>query len=1545
MAIRILSSADDYYAEQLASDNAANATATYVAQYLSRPDVAAYIAQNQQAFPHLTPGAALSLAQAGQGPNSPVTSAVATAAANRKVQRGFGWHSVGDIVQGPASFLGKAIGFVAPPIARGLSPIKPATRIAFAAFDSAAQYPSAIVRQQARDIHDFGIIGGLLHRQNPVDLLSNRQAFEQTTVAQVLPTSVGGSSQSLGQGFFVGQSPAAKAQATKARTVYEIDGKAGTMGRLLAHQVAEPGSWQYNALSGTLDGAAAWFLDPGAAALTSASKARAASRLLTPGTELAESGTTAARIVALTSNPDEAARVAGLISTAPRRTVEDVTALNYATHGAGQRFIQWATDNDSAYDIWTKLGGPRGKLPLTVARDLATSQSDAETLAVFNNHYLSGVIRDKPFTASLVTSIIKPIGGWTASIRQSPDSIRLFASFPRDLSVSSNHVDDLAVKLRAQLQNARLGKGAIEHHINRLAYALPEERLQVVDDAMADVASRIAGQVDASGNILGGKVLKPGDKVYSAGRAVSGRVLDIADRPSMYFDDEAPGEFYRFTAAEMAEATKAEESGVRSATRGFIADKLEEGWKYKKNADGSTTVYKGEPLTYAEKTARVEFNVDGQIVHEDLPVDALSVRLPYTKARQMSRVDMGAIRQPFLDEIADNTPVLGGIVGGTPIDLPHPHILAEAAGPTTGYLPDLRELRSQFSTLGHILNDQRISWAPDLLDKFRKVWLPATLLRASGSIRSVMSEQAVMAAQGYTSLLRHPISHIATIVGKRGGTSITGSLLSDAEELQTAMQFSGKGWIDRMVKAGSEVLTPAHPQYAAKWADRLTSLSRDPLAAKIAGNWDDATDFTRTGNNVLDAKSWFKQVRVPQLREGIDSTHWSDILKSESAADKYVDDLATQVQHYTQSDAALTEVIARGTLGGNPALIPTSGNASLSDELTAYMRGMTDRGQHPPWVGAARDLTESQRKGLNGAVDKMFHMLWQVPMERLTLIPLFKQLYWERAGEVLPLLTKEAQAEVLRNAAEAGFKRPELRAMAGRVLKGNGALSVEEAHVLGMDHAINKSRDMLYDLHNRSQFGDISRHFFPFFDAWKYNIEQAAKIGVQHPESIRRFQMAVEGARGSGFFHINGDGKEVFTFPGSEFVSRNIPFGPHASIPLESPTAGLNMVANQILPGLGPVVQIPLGHILPDKPDFEWIRRVTMPYGERGLGSTLMPPWADRIWKRVSSDENSDRDFSNSVMYSARYLMSSGNYDLSNPADKSRLHDAAVNMAKGVWFVRGLGTWLGPSSPAPEWRAQDKDGHFLALWKMSEAFKKMQANPEIGEDNAVAAFLSTFGEKNILALQSFTVGTQPQSQADYDWERENPDVVVDYPDAYTYFAPQDARKAPFESYLRAIDKGQRRQLTFNEWVTRANDRVGSMIYYNQKDLLGPSPFRNQLDWLVKLRDHLKQQYPGFDPEAADPSRTARTIEQLYQAANTGILASTPAGRAIAQYLNLRDQAMASASAAGLRSGFSTAKKAAPIRAWLSQNAARIQSQSPQFSRVWEQVFAREVNSG
>src|SRR5690606_36230457 len=93
---------------------------------------------------------------------------------------------------------------------------------------------------------------------------------------------------------------------------------------------------------------------------------------------------------------------------------------------------------------------------------------------------------------------------------------------------------------------------------------------------------------------------------------------------------------------------------------------------------------------------------------------------------------------------------------------------------------------------------------------------------------------------------------------------------------------------------------------------------------------------------------------------------------------------------------------------------------------------------------------------------------------------------------------------------------------------------------------------------------------------------------ARNPAAVRRFQQVIEGARGEefgevmgapegeGFFYKNQFGDEVFVYPFSSFLTRHTVGVP---IPLTGTVKGLSFMTD-VMPGLGPVSQIPVAWIL-----------------------------------------------------------------------------------------------------------------------------------------------------------------------------------------------------------------------------------------------------------------------------------------------------------------------------------------------------------------------------
>jgi hypothetical protein len=1464
VAFRTLADNESLNTIQSASDAAAAAADTYTAQFLNRPDIVDNISSIQYAYPHLTPGATLPLAQAGYNGLSPITGTLATAAAARRASKGFGWHTIGDVVGGGLMSLGHALNWAAEPVSQFN---KPFVRTAFAAANYGLNMLDVQAGQVARNIHDKGILAGGLQSAvslaapytNLVNPSQVSSQLQQTQIGSAVQSELAGKGLGLGSGYFPG-GPATVAANERRRTVYEIDGAAPTMGRLAARTVTQPGTTPYNLLSGALDFAKVIYADPANVALTATSAARASSKLLVPGTTAAERLAPQIAKAELSATPEQA----GLLQ-ALRNTVDDPTARAFATlHPQGRAFIAAATAETSPYRIWRQFGVDN----LETAADIARTRTTAETMDAFDRHYLVGNIRDKP-------SAPTPL---RATFARSQDEVRLLSTFPRDQVARPEYLTEVAEKVRAHMINARFGSDLIANHIDTLALADPVERPQIIRSMFDDMASHMAGQADADGNVPHFGPLKLGDKVYEANHANRGEIVNLTTR-------DIP------VSAE----------GTPSGT------------------------------TYAQPVATVRFHVSGQDTFETHPLDALSVHLDYTKARAILRPRNLSESEPFIRQIVDNNPTLGTLIDGTLVDHGPPHPFAELTGSDHLLLPNIREARAYFSKFGRFLNNPALRTSTDALDAFRNIWLPATLLRPAGSLRSLSTEQAFLAAAGQTSGLRHPFTYIATIIGRRANTTFTGDPFEEAARVRTAMSHAGRGYIDRNVIEASQKFYPDSPEYARKWADQLAAQSQNPLSQRLMGFFDSAD--TRTGDILADAKQWNWDHNIPALKTTVDEAHWPAYFTNRALADTQVDNLSTQLQHLTNADPVLSHVVGTGTINGEPAF----SGPLLHDDLTSYTRDLHLSGQAPPYVIAERTMDAGKHSSLDRAVTKMFDGLWAYPMRKLTLNPTLKGFYYQRGTELVPLLTREAQEAFLLNAREAKLTRPELRAIASKMLQGSGELTLPEAEHVAMDHAITSSKHLLYDLHNRSQFGDIMRHFIPFYDAWAFSLTKGAELAYKHPEAVRRFQVTVQGARGAGFFHQDDQGNEVFSYP---FPGGVTP----ASIGLSGRVAGLNLFTSQLLPGLGPVPQIAVSKLLPDTPDANDIRALLLPYGDQdSLSGALTPPWLSKVFTGLFGTPEGTRLFANTVKDTSRYLASTGKYDISTEAGQRHLEDNSVKLSRTVTIFRGLAQAILPSSPQVEWKAYDKDGTLLSRVKMAQMYADMEKR--LGYDNAVAAFITTFGEQNLLAIQPNTVGTSPQSKAALAWSQTHRDLLAQYPDAAQYIAPQAGGPAGITGYNFALDAGLRKPLTYQEWIARANDRVGSMIYYNMKDQFGPKPTTAQTAYLTQLNSFLKSKFPGYDPGASDPNQSKRVIEQLYQLAESDphVLSTTPAGRSILSYIVARDKVADQAATIHI-TGWQTAKRTDPLRTYLRGVGTRLAQENPDFAPLWDRVLSREVRS-
>lgn len=925
-------------------------------------------------------------------------------------------------------------------------------------------------------------------------------------------------------------------------------------------------------------------------------------------------------------------------------------------------------------------------------------------------------------------------------------------------------------------------------------------------------------------------------------------------------------------------------------------------------------------------------------------------------SRQLTRMwgtGLKELRKYFVDEIGMDMPVLGAVVDGAEHALPTPHLFVEYLDDVIP-LPDARALRQATSAMGRLAVKVPGGQLPNaVLDKFMgNVFKPMVLLRPAWTLRVVGEEQVRMAAAGLSSVVHHPLSAMLWATGRKGKLDITGNAFEDAADFGRALSQRSGGWRNRIAAAGKVIYDRFDPEYAKAWGDELGQLAADPVAKRVAGGFasGDAIPGGLTGNHIEDAKRWFWDGAGSKFRTEMGrSAGREGLLTDRAISDGYIDSIAKRISIKTTDHEELMDAVRTGKLNGHDI---TRGDATAARQVTRRLRSMADEEIGPQNVKGDLALRVGVGGKYDHAVEFMFNALMTKPTNFLSRSPAFKQYYWKRAEELIGSLDDAAQTAALKAAKDAGLSRKELQALAKNALASKGELGLDELDELAKGHALDNTRHLLYDLTDRSQFFDITRNIFPFGEAWNEVLTRWAKLSTDNPAIFRRAQQGVEGARGSGFFHTDEQtGEEMFTYPFSEQLTDkflDMPVG------LQGRVAGLNIFSGGVvfMPGVGPAVQWPAQMLLPDKPEWDGVRDLILPFGdsnvEGGVVESMLPSWFQKIrqagWTPFGRQD--DRVWNSTVGEVQRYLFSTGDYDLSTEDGQRKLTKDATEKAKYLYLMRGLAQSALPSSPSFKFTMADGNGIKRTAYELTKDFQKMQ---EEDFDTAIPNFLEKYGDGALLYMQPKSQGLFPATTSAEKWVRANPDIAEKFPKVYGYFAPGGDDDFDFNAYNRQLRTGERKPLSPEQQIKLANAKLASMIYHQASERVKDRNDEAASEWLRQVKDKLLTKYHGYgDYLAEKPDSQAgrdRDIRQMREALKDPRVASTEAGKAIKIYLERRDQAIEASkrikvNGKHLASPFK-AKKARALRDWLRDTGDQLSTKFPDFQPTWERLFSRE----
>lgn len=1380
-----------------------------------------------------------------------------------------------------------------------------------------------------------------------------------------------------GEGFFIG-GRAAELQAERARRYRgEIDGKAFTIGRGVAHLVAQPGSKEYNIVSGLLDAAAALATPsiPGGKATTALIKQAAGEGAALAGLR-SLAGLTDFESAAI--NP---LKVAGwLTSTSGRKVVEKLAGVNTIDEGleifprADMTFLTELADADSPQKVNRLLRDTLGLGDTT--RGVAARSIDDINISRADDIRRAAIGQRSNKIARLMSAMpgqhLVLVGGSEREVAQTVKNVKNYLKMIRvDDATRTKLVDDFA---RALVSNNGEIRGVVQQFDTLVRESF--DKLGIAKAVQDDLLRSTAKFKEIYDKDLYGAISNTGDAADYGGTftaVVDGNVVTVNQplatagvqsemlKHSMMLPDPRRT---RRLASNIGWITGTTGSKALASPRAkLLSREIEELQGLTADANGMFKV--GSDLLTERKLKSLINTKTAELT--DLTASAGNLRLPFAAVEWMQN----EIWRPF-------TLMTGGYV-----------------------------LRNMTDSL------MRQSFAPGIkTGVFHPIELIQTAIykKYRGDILGELFEKTP------EELIRSGHQEMAE--------AVAGSLRERIDPLtRHSREYTTSTW--RRVRRGDGI-----QEFSKAVASEIALLHQDEFARLYAQGktFDDVVDFVTNDPNgkkylqnlqnrwnnrtLVDSATGQKTVGSVQF---IDQSGAVNRANLEQFFNKYI---APRVDAATGGDARLLDTIGNAAYtDGAGELVDSFRFAKGSNQVVgfedSFLKEINDIVNDPniilkdTYKSKVTDYLDVPGQKANRSellarydkmVDKFFSELYPKREGFLNKSPVFRKFYYAEVNRLSPLLNKGAADEIIFSLRETAAKEgaqftekwlgnylgdadtaQQIWEISTGVRKTTGTLSREQLDAYAKGFALDETKKLFYSAAEKSNFADIHRVISPFASAWADVMKRWVGDISKNPEILRRGGIAVQGlknadpdADGKGFFFKDPQsGEYVFNYP---FSSQLAPFmgaatggvagaifgGAQGALVgglvgggagavaqtqlngvdavLQAPAKTLNMGFN-ILPGIGPFAQVAANKIIPEKPQLDFVRKLLVPYGAPSVGLLTAPAWADKFFSAVISDPENDRILGDLTMDTMKALSTTGQYDLTTADGRDRLHKDAVGKARVLLVLRALGQFTGPTRPSVEFKVDTKQGDVYAN-ELSKVFRQYQSE---NYDTAVQRFMDTFGDDVFLYMAGKTksaVGGLDASTEFGRWERDNSSVVDKYPEVAGFFAPVGSN-FDYQVYLRQIETGKRDRINPDELVMEAQSLVGKAAYRYLTRSVGPNPNDAQQALLREARTILQDQYPGFAQAPLDLKTFDRRILQLQEAASDLDLADNKIAQATQAYFQLRDAALAKATERGVVS--LGAKTNSDLRGLLRQAGNALSTQIPEFQRLWDRLLSQEVD--
>ena len=684
-------------------------------------------------------------------------------------------------------------------------------------------------------------------------------------------------------------------------------------------------------------------------------------------------------------------------------------------------------------------------------------------------------------------------------------------------------------------------------------------------------------------------------------------------------------------------------------------------------------------------------------------------------------------------------------------------------------------------------------------------------------------------------------------------------------------------------------------------------------------------------------------------------------------------------------------------------------------------------------VKASRyDMDGDRLSQYNKVLETLFSTLMGASTNELSRSTAFRQYYWRFIESAYANMDDAARAYIMPRAKQAmGKYRKGSRAdkyiknLEGMgfadVSKQIGIDDIEQIDTLAKAYALEETKSLLYDLNKRHAISDMLRLAFPFAEVY---LEIAGTwtrlLKGQKTLFGRKIQRAVEGARDPSIFGEGDDegffttdpqtGEEMYNAPGfglNNKLDRQLKnlnpedsitnpvtgekdiTAPNVNARIEGYASGLNMVAGSVVPGLGPLIQLPASAVLPSS---KGIDQALFPYGRPQYSpadptyyvDAALPTWMNRLRALGgSSSPELQRAYANRVKDIQRAMFVSGIYDDSTPEAEQKSLEQARKLANSMLKYQAFIAFVAPSPAVVNYeyevgpegvayldpfkaKANDPQHKYFADTLFSDAYYQMLAGRGGDRVTATADFIKTFGFDPTALLVSKSKKIQATSytvEGGYFY-KQNKEIMDRYPDiSYYLFPDSPLGEFDYQAWADSFTEGKRVDLTDTQFKQSVRQAQGSLAYENARRLLldtnvyASIPIDKKFEQLYLTKLDLQNKFVGYGTTSTvqKPMQTEAKIQQFVAMINneagktvqmpdgsTVKIEDLPSVQGAMQYLAARQSILN-----GIQSEFGAnaslqRSEAKQARQYLSTISKQLMMQYPDFYYIWYDLFRLEI---